>query len=249
MFYARKLYVAAIVLTAFFFSGGTAFAAFDPESYAVDDGVFYTLDAQGEWTKVEGARVGEEDIQGKKIYWYAVSPDTHEMHKDWIGGIYFFGDNGKFISMVKKEDAERSYVQFSPDGEQFILNSGTYVNREYLLYEFDGLKLKKSFHGIGLAWLDPVRFVFTLIDTSKDERYEGAANSGTLFEGWLSVVVYDSAADSLTTVVEATKTEDFMMNEFDGNTGELVITKISVTDEKDWAEENLKHEEIRVRVP
>ena len=148
--------------------------------------------------------------------------------------------------MVEKENAHRTWVQFSPDGEQFILDSGTYVDREYLLYEFDSLKLKKTLYGIALSWLDPVRFVFTPIDVLKGARYADAD-----FPGWLSVVIYDSEAGSFTTLAEATKTEDFMMEEVN-NTGEIIITKFSVNDEKDWEDEDagkIKIEEIRVPVP
>ena len=240
--------VAVIVLMAFFSRCGGAFAAFDAQSHIVENGLLYALDAEGEWTEVKGAgRVNEEDIQGEKIYWLAVDPEAEEIYKGWQGGIYFFDDEGEFISLVEKENAHQTWVEFSPDGEQFILSSGTYVDREYLLYDFDGFKFKKTFYGIGLEWLDPVRFVFTLIDVQKGARYGGAD-----FPGWLSVVVCDSGVDSLTTVVEATKTEDFMMKEVDGNTGEIIITKFSVNDEKDWKDEDagkIKTEEIRVPVP
>jgi len=248
MFSIKKFSVAIIALMAFFSFCGGAFAAFDAQNLIVENGLLYTLDAQGEWTEVKGARgVEEKDIQGEKIYWLAVNPEAEEIYKGWQGGIYFFDDEGEFISLVEKEDAHRTWVEFSPDGEQFILDSGTYVDREYLLYDFDSFKLKKTFYGIALAWLDPVRFVFTLIDTPKGERYEGAD-----FPGWLSVVVYNSGTDSLTATVEATKTEDFMMERVDGRTGELVITKFSVNDEKDWKDEDtgkIKTEEIRVPVP
>ncbi|MCL2010637.1 MAG: hypothetical protein FWG71_08880 [Synergistaceae bacterium] len=240
--------VAVIVLMVFFSLCCGAFAVsdapFDAQSHIVDEGMLFTLDDEGEWAEVKGAKVEEEDIQGEKIYWLAVNPGAHEIYKGWQGGIYFFDDDGEFISMVEKEDAERTFVQFSPDGEQFILSSGTYVDREYLLYDLGSPRLKKTFYGIGLAWLDSNRFAFTLIDTPKGARYEGAD-----FSGWLPVVVYNSAADSLTTVVEATKTEDFLMERIDGGTRELVITKFSVADEKDWAEENRKIEEIRVPAP
>ena len=131
-----------------------------------------------------------------------------------------------------------SYVQFSPDGKQFILGSGTYVERVYELYKFEGLNPQKTFYGTSLTWVGPNRFAFTFIDASKKARHEGAD-----FSGWLSVVVYDSAVDLLTTVAEATKTEDFMLDGLDDETGELSITKFFVKDEKDWADEEKRETE------
>ena len=249
MLSVKNIPMAVIVLAAFFFSCGDAFAAFDPKSYVVVDGLLYTVDANGQKKQFEGAEVVEEETAGGKIYWLAGDPEADGMneglYKGWKSGIYFFGGDGKFISLLEKKHADRSYVQFSPDGKQFILSSGTYVDREYLLYEFDGLKLQRAFGGISGVWIGPFRFAYTLIDESKNARHKDAD-----FPGWLTVVVYDSAVDLLTTVLEATETEDFMMDRLNDETDELVVTKFSVKDKKDWGdEEKINVESIRVPIP
>ncbi|MCL2010734.1 MAG: hypothetical protein FWG71_09370 [Synergistaceae bacterium] len=239
-----------ILFTAVLLLAGVAVAAivpngFDPESWHVNDGLLYMADGK----QFEGAEVVEDLIEGGKIYWLAVDPEaggTNEgLYKGWKGGIYFFGGDGKFISMLEREGAQMSYVQFCPDGQQFVLSSGTYADREYLLYEFDGFELKKSFGGIGGAWIDPFRFAYSIIDASKGPRHENAD-----FPGRLSVVVYDSAVDLFTIAAEATATEDFMMNSVDAENGELVIMKLTVKDEGDWGDEGkLEIENIRVPLP
>ena len=71
---------AVIVSMAFFSLRGGAFAAFDAQSHIVENGLLYTLDAEGEWTEIKGERrVEEEDIQGGKIYWLAVNPEAEEI--------------------------------------------------------------------------------------------------------------------------------------------------------------------------
>jgi len=180
------------------------------------------------------------------IYWLAGDPEAdgknEGLYKGWKSGIYFFGQDGKFISMLEKERAQMCFVRFSPDGKQLVLGSG---DRENLLYEFDGFELKKSFGGIGGAWIDPFRFAYTIIDESRGARHENAD-----FPGRLSVAVYDSAVDLLTIAAEATATEDFMMNFVDAESGELVIMKFSVKDEGEWGDrEKVKIDVIRVPIP
>jgi hypothetical protein len=227
------------------------FPPFAPDGFVVEDGLLYSVNAEGEKKQAEGAEVVEAETEGGKIYWLAADPEAggsnEGLYKDWAGGIYFFGSDGNFINCLEREDAQKSYVQFSPDGKRFILDSGEFVTRQLLLYEFDGLELKKEFYGMpSPEWLDDsYRFAFTLIDTSKISRYENA----DIF-GWMSVAVYDSAVDLLTTVAEATATEDFMLSGVDRESGELNVTKLSVSNEKDWADES-KHatEDIKVPLP
>jgi WD40 repeat protein len=211
----------------------------------VDDGLLYDADGK----QFEEVQVVEVETERGIIYWLSVpdsDPDCNRYNVElyeggWKGGIYFFGGDGKYISMLEKEDSNSCYVFFSPDGKQFILRAPV---DQYLLYEFDGLKLKKSFGGTTLEWIDPFRFAYSIIDESKNAREEAG------FDGWLTVVVYDSAADLLTTVIEATATEDFLVDSFDAETGELVIWKKSVEDEKDWGDFfKQKLERIRVPVP
>jgi hypothetical protein len=222
-----------------------ASAPVNPNSYTVDDGLLYDADGK----QFEGAEVVEVDFELGKIYWLAVDPDAdgsnEGLYEGWAGGIYFFGSDGNFISMLGRKNAQMSYVNFCPDGSQFALSGADHSDYAYELHEFEGLKLKKTFSGLNFVWIDNMRFAFTLIDESKGARHENAD-----IPGWLTVAVFDSAVDLLTTVTEATKTESFMVNEYVEETGELVVMKISVKDEKDWADEDRQEiEEIRVPVP
>ena len=231
------------------FAGTCAAAGFDAAKYVVDDGLLFAVDAKGGMEQVEGAEVVEAQTEGGVIYWLAADPNAdgsnENMYKGWKSGIYFFGSDGKFISCLEKEDAGTCYVWFSPDGKQFALDSGTYVDRDYELYAFDGLALKKSFRGIALAWLGPLRFAYSAIDTAKGRRHEDAD-----IPGWMSVVVCDTSDDSSVTALEATNTEDFMMDAVDLDTDELIVTKFSVENEGDWGDdEKTSVENIRIPIP
>jgi hypothetical protein len=220
----------------------------NPNSYTVNDGKLYDADGK----QFKGAEIVTAETEGGIIYWLAVNPDAdgcvEGLYEGWKGGIYFFGGDGNFISMLAREHAQESYVWFSSDGKQFILSGGTFYYPEYLLYGFhgfDGFELKKSFGGTRGAWIDNFRIACSTIDRSKNARYEEA-----YYHGWLSVVVYDSAVDLFTTVIDATATEDFMMLSVDHETDELVVAKFSVKDEKDWGDrEKREYDEICLPVP
>jgi hypothetical protein len=248
MFSIKKCFVAAVMLAAIFLCSEASATGFDPKGYIVEDGLLYAVD-EGQKKQIEGAEVVEDVTEGGTFYWLAVDPEADEenerLYKGWKRGIYFFGSDGKFISLLEKENAQISYIIFSPDGKQFLLSNGDEVDCEYQLHEFSSFKLKKTLRGMSAIWIDHMRYALTVMDESKKGRYEGAD-----IPGWLSVVVYDSAVDLITTVTEATKKEDFMMSDFDSETGELIITKFSVKDEKDWADEEKREiDEIRVPVP
>ncbi|MCL1940448.1 MAG: hypothetical protein FWG09_00790, partial [Synergistaceae bacterium] len=249
--YAKKISAFALFTFILLSCGGEALAAVvDAKSCAVYDGLLYRVDQNGQKKQVEAAEVVEAAVKGGKIYWLAVDPEfdgeDEEMFRSWRSGIYFFGGDGKFISCLEKEDPQMSYIIFSPDGKQFVLDSGTYVDRDYKLYAFDGLKLKKEFYGLSeLEWLDPARFVFTLIDGK-----HGARSSNADIPGWTSVVVYDSASGSIKTLAAATKTEDYMLDAVNISAKELSITKYSVKNEKDWSnEDKIEEQEISLPIP
>jgi len=251
MLLVKKFLVSIVVLVmGLFFGLAASGAGFEPEKYVVDEGLLFSIDSQGKKTQFEGAEVVEVKGDFGTRYWLAGDPNANGanegLYKGWTSGIYFFGADGKFISCLEYEDAQMSYVNFSPDGAQFTLDTGTYVDRDYKLYSFDSLELKKSFYGVStLEWLDPVRMTFTIIDKDKKERAKDYD-----IPGWLSVVVYDTAAEALETVAAATETEDFMLESVDQEAGDLVITKISVKSQKDWADEKKrKNEQIRVPIP
>jgi hypothetical protein len=247
MTFVKKLAVFALVVICAAFAAQNAGAVdFAPEKFTVENGLLYTTDGSGKRAQFEGAEVVEEAIGGGKIYWLAADQDANGsnegLYKDWKSGIYFFGGDGKFLSCLEIKDAQMSCVRFSPDGKQFVLDSGTYVDRDYKLYAFDGFELKKTFYGVSqLVWLDPVRFAFTGFDTERGPRYKDADLSG-----WMSIVMYDTAAETLETIIAATATEDYMLESADA--GELVIWKYSVKDSKDWADED-KRETGQIKIP
>jgi hypothetical protein len=235
-----------VLLGVFCVFAPSSFAAFDAQGYVLEDGQLYRVDAKGKGKKerLEGASLTEALTEGGKIYWLAADPDGDEEHakvyKGWKSGIYFFGDDGKFISVLERENPQISDVYFSPDGGQFVLDSGTYVERDYELYAFDGLKLKKKFFAMGEPiWLDSTRFAFTLIDKTQKRP-------GSDISGGLSVVVFDSATGSLQTVAQATKTVDFYLVAVEGE--EFLMAQSIVEDEKDWADEG-KKAEVKNRYP
>lgn len=246
----KIIMVLAVVLCVSAFPRTGAMAAgFDAKKYVVDEGLLFMVDGDSR-KQVDGAEVVEEQTEAGRIYWLAADPDAgddyEKMYKGWKGGVYFFGDDGKFISFLETPDAPMSYVRFSPDGRRFVLDRGTYVVRDYILYTFDGLAPEKTFLGMGeLKWIDSDRFAFAIIDEEKGPRAENAD-----IRGWLSVVVYDAAADLLTTAAEATETEDYTLYEVDAENEELTVTKYSVKDEKDWVDEDKRIiDEITIPIP
>ena len=132
-----------LALAVILFSHGGAFAAdspngFDPNRYVVKDGLLFLDDKQ-----FYGAEVVTVQTARGTIYWLAGDPEAdgtnRGLYRGWKSGIYFFGQDGKFISMLEKERAQMCFVRFSPDGEQFTI--GIFGDSEYLLYNFDTLEL------------------------------------------------------------------------------------------------------------
>jgi len=223
----------------------------DPNNYIVDDGLLYLVDAEGRKEQVEDfsvQRIWEHNTERGKIYSLALYPQS-ELFKDWKHGFYFFGGDGKYISMVELDEDESNllYVYFSPNGKQFVISTLAYCG-PYKLYEFDSIKLKKELEFVGALayWIDPLRFALMTVDRSKGARHGDAER----LDGALSVAVYDTAVDLLITVAEATDTEDFKLEGVDRETGELIITKYSVKNKRDWKdEEKIEKREIRVEAP
>ncbi|MDR1580175.1 MAG: hypothetical protein LBS35_07440 [Synergistaceae bacterium] len=226
---------------------------FDSKKLIVDGGLLFTADAKGKKTRFEGAEVVEvalEDERNSKRYWLAADPEAYVseegLYKGWKSGIYFFGDDGKFISCLETEDAPWSEVKFSPDGKLFVLDSGTGVIRDFSLYAFDGLQLISTLTGISpVDWLDNERFAFTGLDDSHGPRGTDSEN-----DDWKSVVMYErDMADPVTVkAVTATATEDYVLGSVDRAAGELEIWKTSVKNAKDWADPD-KREQTTIRVP
>ena len=113
-------------------------------------------------------------------------------------------------------------------------NFGADVSQEVTLYDFVGFKKKATFRAIGSAtWIDHARFVFTKEDRSKGPRGASAPHQ----EGWVSVVVYDTAIEEEVPVMEATATKDYLLDGIDYEEGTMTIIERSVKDVKDWNDE------------
>jgi hypothetical protein len=261
------LFIAAAVMVigAAVFAPQVCAAAIDGKNMIVEDGTVFILDGKG-GRKESGAIVEEQETSGGVIYFVDANPDADGMeeglYKGWTKGFYFFGADGKFISCLEIDKAGpggMGSVMFSPGGKWFVHYVGSsssepseYKLDEYKLYEFDGLKVKKDlrdFYGLWPFWLDDGRFAFTRLDAKRGSRGKSAPNPG-----WMSVVVYDIAADELTAVAEATatETEDYMLSEADRDAGELVILRYSVKKPEDWAKKDWNNDtenDTYIRVP
>ncbi len=217
------------------------------ENFSVENEQLYKIDDSGKKTLLENVEVSKVEIKdGADVYYATLDPESNSSLGKIESGLYFFDGKGKSVSFLKKEQPEICFANFSPDGKKFILDCGTYVDRSFELYEFNGLVKKKDYYGCSqLSWLDPHRFVFTLIDETHKAR-----TTESEIPGWLSVVVYDSAVDLLTPVAEATPTDDFLFEAVDVEANTLVINKYHVDDEKLWSQEDkIDSESIEKPIP
>ena len=239
----RRAMVLAAVLFVFSIFASEALAA---QEYALRGGKVFRISAKGTEKHLLKAKAEVHKLSdNRRIYTLAVDGDIENMYRGSKKGIHFFGNDEKFISFLPWDMAEFSFVHFSPDGKQFVLDSGTYVIREYGLYQFDGLKCKKIFSGGGqLGWINPTCFAFTSIDAEKRERVKG---SGV---GWLSVVMYNTASDKLTTVIPATDTADYELEEVYSDKNLFLITESTVEKKSDWDDfEKVKTKQIKKDIP
>lgn len=195
-----------LLLGALAFSAAGAFAA--EESYILKEGRVYRVSA-GKETLLEDEEPGRNSTDKGLYSWILVDPELNEAMKGSESGIYFFlGEDGKLAGFMPLEAAGFSELQFSPDGEKFLVSWGADAVQELSLYVFDGFVRKALFTALGpCAWLDPHRFVFTRDETGKGSRGKAVEQQ----EGWLSVALYDSALKELTVLREATETQDYII--------------------------------------
>jgi hypothetical protein len=109
------------------------------------------------------------------------------------------------------------------------------------------MEKKTEIPGIrGAVWVDPVRFVLTRIDDTRDTE-DGVYSAYSLR---VSVVMYDAAASETTVLKEATDTKNFWFDEVTNDGGALRIRESSVESEKDWGdEEKISERAIEVEIP
>lgn len=240
---SRYLGLAAFLFSVFLASG--AFAA--EESYILKGGKVYRVEA-GKETLLEDEEPGRTNTDKGFYSWILVDPKLSGKMQGSKSGIYFFlGGDERPVGFMPLEAASFSDLEFSPDGEEFLLSWGTDAVQELSLYVFDGFVKKKSFTALGYyAWLEPHRFVFTQDDTSKGSRGKAVERQ----EGWLSVALYDAAVEELYVLEEATETQDFILTGIDHEKGVLEVLERSVKDKKDWDDaEKVEEKETTIPIP
>jgi len=150
------------------------------------------------------------------------------------------------IFMAAVSSASAQDVIFSPGGGNFVLVTGSEIRPDVFFEVYgEGTEKMAEFSGARgqLAWIDPVRFVMTRIDDTREFEEGGF--------GWrVSVVMYDTAAREEIVLKEATDTQNFWLEGVVEGGGALAVREESVKSEKDWGdEENTGNREIRVEIP
>ena len=238
----RVIFCASLLLLCF---AASAFAAGD--SYVLEDGKVFRVDSAGQRKQIETVDVMASALgDGKGISWFAVDPNVNE--EEMAGsesGVYFFDYKDDLLFFMPFEDAGIiGNIFFSPDGKQMVMDTGTWVVRDFMLYNFKETKEKISLTGMGdPIWIDAHRFAFTYVEPDAEPR-----PSETDFDGWLSIVVYDTAINEMVPVMKATETQNYYLDDADIEKGELNITETSVKAKADWADMD-KQEDKEISVP
>ena len=220
------------------------------EKYVLEKGTVHRVKSDGKRQKIEDVDIRSFEINGGAgggIFWFCVDPNENEAMKGSEIGIYFFDENEKPLFFMPYEDAWIvGDIIFSDDGKQMVLDVGTWVVRGLTLYDFKATEEKASFTGMsGLIWLDPYRFAFTMVEQDAEPRI-----SATDFDGWTSVMVYDTAIKELVPVIKATETANYMLTGVDREKDELQMTETSVKTKMDWADyEKYEDKEIVAQIP
>jgi hypothetical protein len=215
------------------------------EKYILEKKVVYRVNAEGKRQKIDDISI----MTGAKgaILWFAVDKYINEAMEGSQSGIYFFEDKEKPLFFLPYEGAGTvADILFSPDGKQIVLDDGTWIVRQFILYDFKKTEKKASLRGMSrLMWLDSSRLAFTFDEPDAEQR-----TSTTDFDAWTSVVVYDTIAEKIIPVIKATETKNYRLDGADLDKGELRLTETSVNNKKDWADPE-KHEvkEITVKMP
>ncbi len=233
--------VVCCTLLALLCLAATAFAA--KETYVLEKETVYRVAPDGTRQKIENVDVMPAENVG--IFWVAVDPENNEEMKGSEGGIYFFDDKDQPLFFLPYEDAATvGNIFFSPDGKQMVMDTGTWVVRDLFLYDFKATEAKATLTGMyDPIWLDPHRFAFTMVESDKEPRPVESD-----FDGWTSIVVYDTAVAQIVPVIEATETQNYLLTGADLDKGELKVTETSVKQKADWADLD-KQEDKEISVP
>lgn len=225
-----------------------ALSAAAPEDFTVREmALFY------KGNKVKGVSLNRADTvidkkSGKNLLWAAVDARETLALKGAATGLYFFwahaapneNDNmknakGQFAGFMPLENPDQAFLGFSASGQHFYLSQGGSPFRDLSIHEFAGFKKIHSFKSMPeVAWSPDWdgRLVFTLIDEGKGER---SPDWGLMAPGWMSVVVYDPKTNTTMAAAQASATADYMFEEIDSKTRQIVLTAFSVKNKAHWA--------------
>jgi hypothetical protein len=230
------------------------YLCFAASSYAVEDKyvlekeTVYRVSVDGKRQKIEDIDILVSEIEGdttERIFWFSVDSAENDSMKGSKSGIYFFDEKDNLHFFLPNEHPSMvSEILFSPFGEQMVLDSGTGVIREFALYDFKDTKKKASLRGMSsLVWIDQHRFVFTMDEPNVKSRV-----SATDYDGWSSVVVYNTVTGEITPVMTATKTRNYWLEVVNWCNRELHIAETSVENEQDWSDGE-KYRENKITMP
>ena len=248
MSFTKKWAVAICAMFVLFSVTRESFA--DTEKYILEKEAVYRVKDDGTRLKIEDVNIMAVGINAGAdggIFWFGVDPNTNEAMEGSASGIYFFDDKEKPLFYMPYEDAGMvGGIFFNNDCTQMVLDMGTWVVRDLILYDFKGTEAKSSFTGMGdPVWIDNHRFAFSMVDSEAEPR-----PAATDYTGWTSVVVYDSAVKETVQVMKATEVKDYTLNGVDWDKNELRITETSVASKADWADpEKQQDKEITVPFP
>ena len=191
------------------------------------------------------------EIEGPVRFWSAVGADESGPVAEDETGVLFFAEDGAFLAFLPLESADECRdILFSPDGSFFLLMSGSGVRADmtYILYETETMEKRIEIPGTrgSAAWIDAGRFVMTRIDDVRETE----SGTFTMAALRLSAVMYDTVAEELVVLKEATAKKNYWCGGVTDDGASLIISEDSVTSEKDWGdEEKIKTRELRIEIP
>ena len=208
----------------------------------------YRVDG-GRQRLLKEAQYQSTDTEAGTWSWVLVDPDNEGMEGMESGLWLFLGDDERPAGFLPMRDTRAYMLEFSPSGEKLLMGCGRGIKQDlgfYLADAADRSFVKKaSFTASGNAfWIDPHRFVFTIIDDGKGLRH------GSQDRGWCSVALYDTAEEELVVLKEAAATQNYVVVGCGPETSMLDVWEHSVKDEKDWADEDkIEYKEHKVPIP
>ncbi|MDR1020592.1 MAG: AmmeMemoRadiSam system protein B [Synergistaceae bacterium] len=240
-----KVKSALVAMAAFFICvADSAGAEVNLDAYTLSDGGAVFLGGR----PVSDMAVSEADA-GKVRNWVVLS-ENKDAGAD-ATGVFFFGEDGRCVGFLPLENEnECQGILFRPDGEFFVLVTGSGVRMDmfFNVYRLDGMEKTAEFAGLRdtLVLLGPSRFMFTRIDGIR----EGGSFPGLGYGLRLSAVIYDTSFLNEIVLKEATDKQNFRTGEVSEDESSVTVTEEFVGSEKDWRDEGkIKTREIRVGIP